>query len=379
VNDYFQYDYICVNDYFQYDYIRVNDYFPKAVRGTSLQRIVTASTLNGYTKQGPSTISMSNPMDNGAPVDSVNRPAFGYILNLFCVFLFEFYLRFNLNTCTCFVLTGSLIFVMNLLIISGIKMYRKLHNYLTIQKHYLVDRLSVASFAATLKPNVFDGSNCKRWKQRVTYWLTTMSIMHVIQGKPEQFSPEEKAFEAADNLFLGAILSVLAENLVDTYLLLPSGKDIWDALEAKFGVSNAGGELYVMEQLYDYKMVEDRSVVEQAHEIQALARDLENYSKDAPCKLTDKFVAGGIISKLPPSWKEFGTSLKHKRQEFVIVDLIDTLDVEEKARAKDKTHGKGIVGSSSANLVQKKNNNAFKKKNKPHQNQSKAKQTTQFK
>jgi hypothetical protein len=46
--------------------------------------------------------------------------------------LFEFYLRFNLNTCTYFVLTGSLIFVMNLLIISGIKMYRKLPSYLTL-------------------------------------------------------------------------------------------------------------------------------------------------------------------------------------------------------------------------------------------------------
>jgi hypothetical protein len=154
--------------------------------------------------------------------------------------------------------------------------------------------------------------------------------------------------------------------------MLPSGKDIWDALEAKFGVSDAGGELYVMEQLYDYKMVEDRSVVEQAHEIQTLARDLENYSKDAPCKLPDKFVAGGIISKLPPSWKDFATSLKHKRQEFVVVDLISTLDVEEKARAKD-SHGKGIAGSSSANMVQKKNHNALKKKNKLHQNQSKAK------
>jgi hypothetical protein len=52
------------------------------------------------------------------------------------------------------------------------------------------------------------------------------------------------------------------------------------------------------------------------------------------------------------------------------VDVIGTLDVEEKARAKDKTHGKGIAGSSSANLVQKKNHNAFKKKNKPHQNKS---------
>jgi hypothetical protein len=171
VNDYFQYDYVLhVNDYFQYDYIHVNDYFPKAVRGTSLQRLVTTTTLYGYIEQGPSTISMSNPRDNGAPVDSVNSPAFGYILNLLCVFLlFKFYLSFNLDTCTCYALTGSLIIVMNLLIISGIKMYRKLPNCLTFQKPYIVDRLSVTSFAATLKPNVFDGSNYKRWKQRVTY------------------------------------------------------------------------------------------------------------------------------------------------------------------------------------------------------------------
>jgi hypothetical protein len=89
-------------------------------------------------------------------------------------------------------------------------------------------------------------------------------------------------------------------------------------------------------------------------------------------------MAGGIISKLPPSWKDFATSLKHKRWEFAIVDLIGTLDVEEKARAND-SHDKGIAGSSSANLVQKKNHNAFKTKNKPHQNQSKAKQTAQLK
>jgi hypothetical protein len=139
-NDYFQYDYVLrENDYFQYDYvlhennyISVNDYFPKAVRGTSLQRLATASTQYDYTEQGPSTTSMSSPRDNGAPVDSVNRPAFGYTLNLFCVFLFESYLRFNLNTSTCFAFTGSLIFVMNMLIISGIKMYRKLPSFLTL-------------------------------------------------------------------------------------------------------------------------------------------------------------------------------------------------------------------------------------------------------
>ena len=53
------------------------------------------------------------------------------------------------------------------------------------------------------------------------------------------------------------------------------------------------------------------------------------------CVLPDKFVAGCIIAKLPRAWTNFATSLKYKRQEFDITDLIGSLDVEEKARAKD--------------------------------------------
>ncbi|WVZ53546.1 hypothetical protein U9M48_004472 [Paspalum notatum var. saurae] len=131
-----------------------------------------------------------------------------------------------------------------------------------------------------------------------------------------------------------------------------------------------------MELLYDYKMVDNRSVVEQAHEIQALAKELEQFL----CELPDRFVAGGIIAKLTPSWRDFATSLEHKRQQFSVADLIGTLDVEEKARAKD-SRGKGIE-SSSANIVRKENSNAYrnnkKKKNKQN-NLSKPKQTATFK
>jgi hypothetical protein len=43
----------------------------------------------------------------------------------------------------------------------------------------------------------------------------------------------------------------------------------------------------------------------------------------------------GIITKLPPSWRDFTTALKHKRVHMSISDLIASLDVEEKAWAKD--------------------------------------------
>jgi hypothetical protein len=120
------------------------------------------------------------------------------------------------------------------------------------------------SFANEIKPKPFDGSNFMRWRGLATLWLTAMNMMYVITGKaPEGVSGEKF-------------------NSDDTYLQKKTGKDIWQALEAQYGVSNDGGELYLMEQILDYTIVEDRSVVEQAHEAQALVKDLETYSKEAP-------------------------------------------------------------------------------------------------
>jgi hypothetical protein len=55
-------------------------------------------------------------------------------------------------------------------------------------------------------------------------------------------------------------------------------------------------------------MVDDRSIVEQTHNIQSLAKELEGFK----CVLPGKFVAEGIIAKLPPSPLFLG--LTHHRQ-----------------------------------------------------------------
>jgi hypothetical protein len=60
-------------------------------------------------------------------------------------------------------------------------------------------------------------------------------------------------------------------------------------------------------------------------------RELEQHGHILPVK----FVAGGIIAKLPLSWRNFATALKNKRQQISIEDLLDGLDVEEKAQAKN--------------------------------------------
>jgi hypothetical protein len=78
-------------------------------------------------------------------------------------------------------------------------------------------------------------------------------------------------------------------------------------------------------------MVDGKSVVTQAHEIQCMVKKLGLLKIVIP----DEFVVEGIIAKLPPSWRDFATALKHKRVHMSISDLIASLAVKEKAWAKD--------------------------------------------
>ena len=85
-------------------------------------------------------------------------------------------------------------------------------------------------------------------------------------------------------------------------------------------------------------------------------------------------VAGQIFCRRHhfPSWNNFATSLKHKRQEFSVADLIGTLDVEEKARAKD-TRSRVAEGASSAHMVHEKNFQPNQPQNNKNKSQGKGK------
>ena len=135
-----------------------------------------------------------------------------------------------------------------------------------------------------LKPDPFDGKNFLIWKAKMELWLTAMCY-HATEGKPANLSPKDEAkFKADDNLFRGAVICALDTKFHKSYIIVPTGKELWDALVGKFGVSDAGSELYLMEQPYHYKMVENQSVVEQDHEFQSLAKELELFPCPSPVK-----------------------------------------------------------------------------------------------
>jgi hypothetical protein len=102
---------------------------------------------------------------------------------------------------------------------------------------------------------------------------------------------------------VSCVLSVLGDNLVDAYSHILYAKELRDTLDSKFGATDTVGELYTMQQFNDYKIIDNRSVVQWDRDIHIMAK-----KNDLPkCMLYDKFFAGCIVAKLPHSWRNFAT------------------------------------------------------------------------
>jgi hypothetical protein len=162
-----------------------------------------------------------------------------------------------------------------------------------------------------------------------------MEVFWVKDGLPEgDISDEDRSkFQKENDIFVGVVRNVLSDHLFVSMMHIRDAKALWDHLNTTYGASDAGKELYVMESFHDYKMVANKSIVKQAHEIQHLAKELELLKYVIP----DEVVSGCIIAKLPSPWRNFATSYKHKRVKITVENLIQSLDIEEKVRAKDNT------------------------------------------
>jgi len=136
-----------------------------------------------------------------------------------------------------------------------LELIMKLSNLSTIQKPNCrqFPELTMASLADALRPDKFTGVHFKRWQIKATLWLTALKIFWVTDGKPQGTISDEdqKKFEEANSALRGCILSVLTDRMCDVYLHITDGKELWDALNTKFGATDAGSELYIMESFHD--------------------------------------------------------------------------------------------------------------------------------
>ncbi|GJS62002.1 hypothetical protein Tco_0656786 [Tanacetum coccineum] len=139
----------------------------------------------------------------------------------------------------------------------------------------------------------------------------------------------------------------MSDSLFDIYQNAQSAKTLWESLESNYMAEDAFTTKFLVSSFMNSKMVDTRPVMEQYHE---MLRILGQYTQHN-LMMDEAISVAVIIDKLPPSWKEFKHSLKHKKEELNLVQLGSHLRIEEGLRNQELDNnpkGKNQIGLSSA-------------------------------
>ena len=218
----------------------------------------------------------------------------------------------------------------------------------------LVNEMFAVSNMSKLEP--FDGNHCKRWFERMLFYLEAIHVNYVLfddyvpANMPEPtHSASTLIYEKDNHICRGHILHYLSNSLFDIHYSYKSAKEIWEALRKKYSIKDVGTKKYVMGRFLDYKMSDNKPIMKQVHGYQNIV--LEILAEGMV--IDDAFQAATLIEKLSPSWKEYKNYWKHKKRDMSLEDLVVHIRIEESNREKDKNDLASEL-SSKANLVEQK-------------------------
>lgn len=221
------------------------------------------------------------------------------------------------------------------------------------------------------KPFRFEGAHFKRWQQKMLFFLTVKKVANVLTDEcpvaDETVEQDERAKTAKeillwkehDYLCKNFILNGLADELYDYYSTCKSARDVWNALKKKYDTEEAGAKKYAVSRYLNYKMTDEKSVETQSHEIQKIAHEIISEGM----ALDEQFQVAVIIDKLPPAWKDFKNSLRHKTKEFSLESLITRLRIEEESRKQDQKDEILFVSNKRNGAILKPTGKPFKNQN----------------
>ena len=83
-----------------------------------------------------------------------------------------------------------------------------------------------------------------------------------------EIKAQRKKREEDELICRGHILNTLSDRLYDLYTSMKLSKEIWNALEAKYKTEKVGTNKFIIQKYFDYKMLDNVSVLDQVHVLQ---------------------------------------------------------------------------------------------------------------
>ncbi|XP_021280140.1 uncharacterized protein LOC110413599 [Herrania umbratica] len=217
---------------------------------------------------------------------------------------------------------------------------------------------SVTAFSHEFSPietTRFDGKNYHCWAEQMELFLKQLQIAYVLTDpcpslslSPEASSEEsaqakatEKKWMNDDYLCRHSILSSLSDNLYYQFSKkTKSAKELWEELKLVYLYEEFGTKRSQVRKYIEFQIVDGRPILEQMQELNSIADSIVA----AGMMIDENFHVSTIISKLPPSWKDFCVELM--REEYLPFRmLMDHIRVEEESRNRVKQAEHSKYGS----------------------------------
>ena len=228
------------------------------------------------------------------------------------------------------------------------------------------------------KLDKFEGVDFRRWQKKMHFLLSSMSVIYVLTTPIPEDHGDDATMEQVrrrakwdndDYVCRGLILNGMTDSLFDIYQNVESAKELWDSLEAKYMAEDASSKKFLVSNFTNYKMTDSRPVMEQYNELLGILGRFTQHNMN----MDEAIQVSCIIDKLPPSWKDFKHTLKHKKEDLTLVELGSHLRIEEslKVQDSDKPKSNNVAGPSVVNMVEHNHstrNNDNKGKRKHHDN-----------
>lgn len=93
------------------------------------------------------------------------------------------------------------------------------------------------------------------------------------------------------------ILGAMSNTLFNLFCNYSTALELWTALQARYVTEDEGNRCYLINKFVDYKMIDEKPILEQVHEMLQIAQETAEIGEP----MTEFFQVSTIIGKLPPS------------------------------------------------------------------------------
>lgn len=125
------------------------------------------------------------------------------------------------------------------------------------------------------KSNKFNIIDFKRWQQKMFY-LSILNLARFVTEYPLVIRGENNrewittldARKHSNFLYKNYILNGLGNILHSVYGDMKFAKELWESLEKKYKMEDAGMKIFIVGKFLDYNMIDSKTIISQVHELQ---------------------------------------------------------------------------------------------------------------